>query len=474
MVFNSYTFFLFLFGLLAIYRLPTSWTVKKFNLLWASYLFYAAWNPPFVTLLVLSTLLDWFASKWLYTEKRVWMRRVLLSASLMGNLGVLAWFKYGGFLAGNLEDVLGWFGHDGRLTLPEIILPAGISFYTFQTLSYTLDVYRGNMKPGTSFLDFALYVTFFPQLVAGPIVRATDFLPQCEKPKPLAPGQLGWGLSLILLGLFEKVVLADGFFAPVVEDAYAPGITAGTLGAWTGTIAFAGQIFCDFAGYSTCAIGTALCFGFHLNSNFAFPYAAAGFSDFWRRWHISLSTWLRDYLYIPLGGNRRGSLLTYRNLLATMLLGGLWHGAAWTFVVWGGLHGLFLSIERMLTPFIRRNQQLFRLWGKPAAMALTFAGVCYTWVFFRARSFDQAFMMVRAMTGFAPDQPDLELGTVKVVTIWLIMGALLATHAWMRNRTVETVARGAPRWILVLVVALMAAALALVPGEDRAFIYFQF
>ena len=241
-------------------------------------------------------------------------------------------------------------GVDFHPATPNIILPIGISFYTFETICYTIDVYLGRCKPFASFLDYALFVTFFPHLVAGPIVRAHEIVPQFERAAPRdAHTRSASGLFLMRLGLFEKIVLAD--IAPGAgrrTTCSARTQPLGALDAWVGILAFSGQIFCDFAGYSTCAIGAALCFGFSLPDNFRFPYAAIGFSDFWRRWHISLSRWLRDYLYIPLGGNRNGEVRTHVNLMLTMLIGGLWHGASWTFVIWGGLHGFYLVVERLL------------------------------------------------------------------------------------------------------------------------------
>jgi alginate O-acetyltransferase complex protein AlgI len=215
-------------------------------------------------------------------------------------------------------------------------------------MAYSLDIYLKRAEPSKSFLDFALFVTFFPQLVAGPIVRPTHLLPQFATPRVATPQQLCWGLRLMTIGLFQKIVVADGLLAPTADAAFGAAGMLHPLDAWLGTLAFSGQIFSDFAGYSTTAIGVALALGFGLPDNFRCPYAAIGFSDFWRRWHISLSTWLRDYLYIPIGGNRKGNLRTYANLMTTMLLGGLWHGASWTFVVWGGLHGLYLAAERWL------------------------------------------------------------------------------------------------------------------------------
>ena len=400
MLFNSYTFIVFFTIVLIISRIRLSWQTRKLFLLLASYLFYAAWNPPFVVLLWISTLVDWFCAVRISHSQRTASRRLFLLLSLCVNLGLLAFFKYGTFALDNFVDLVRMLGLEFHPAAPSILLPVGISFYTFQTLSYTLDVYRGLMRPWHTFRDYALYVTFFPQLVAGPIVRARDFLPQCVEPRRANSAQLGWGLSLLVIGLFNKIVVADTLMAPIVELVYDSSKAVGFIAAWVGTIAFATQIFCDFAGYSTCAIGVAMCLGFALPDNFRFPYAAIGFSDFWRRWHISLSTWLRDYLYIPLGGNRKSRFRTNANLMITMLLGGLWHGASWTFVVWGGLHGVYLLIER----FLKRYVPPWKIWRRiPIRMGLagmTFVVLCFTWVFFRAGSFDEAFSLASTMLGF--------------------------------------------------------------------------
>ena len=262
--------------------------------------------------------------------------------------GMLGYFKYGTFLLENFRLAMLAWGVDYQPPEMDIVLPVGISFYTFATMSYTLDIYLRRAQPARNFLDYALFVTFFPHLVAGPIMRPTELVPQFEQPRRANANQLCFGLALMTLGLFQKVVLADGFLAGPAEAVYDGMKAPGALDAWIATLAFSGQIFCDFAGYSTTAIGAAMCLGFAMPDNFRFPYAAIGFSDFWRRWHITLSTWLRDYLYIPLGGNRHGEARTYMALMATMLLGGLWHGASWTFVVWGGLHGIYLAAERLL------------------------------------------------------------------------------------------------------------------------------
>jgi alginate O-acetyltransferase complex protein AlgI len=331
-------------------------------------------------------------------------------------------------------------------------------------------VYLGRCRPARHFLDYALYVTFFPHLVSGPIVRATELVPQFETPRKVTSAMLGWGAALMVIGLFEKVVVADGLLAPVVERIYAPQLSSvSTLDAWSGTLAFAGQIFCDFAGYSTCAIGAAMCLGFSLPENFRFPYAAIGFSDFWRRWHISLSSWLRDYLYVQLGGNRRGPTRTQINLMLTMLIGGLWHGASWTFVVWGALHGLYLVGERGA----KRLAAGSPLWDtRPARaflMLLTFALVCFAWVFFRATSFPQAFRITLAMLGGGSGAVHAEL-----LAALIPVGALVLVHAALRDTTLETVVERASWPARTAALLAMLLSLVLFSGIDRAFIYFQF
>jgi D-alanyl-lipoteichoic acid acyltransferase DltB (MBOAT superfamily) len=302
-------------------------------------------------------------------------------------------------------------------------------------------------------------------------VQAVDFLPQCEQPKRFSGQTLGWGLALMLLGLFEKIAVADGLLAPIVETVYDTNTAPDFLSAWSGTLAFSAQIFCDFAGYSTCAIGAAMCLGFCLGNNFHFPYAAVGFSDFWRRWHISLSSWLKDYLYIPLGGNRAGASRTYVNLMVTMLVGGLWHGASWTFVVWGGLHGLYLALERAA----RRLPLVATMTGRTPRIVLaagTFLLVCVAWVFFRATSFVRASDILAAMCGLrGGDSLVRHLNTMKVL---FVTGAMLYVHWRMKDTTVTEVAAQMPWWLKSCVLAAMGVGIALLSGEDHAFIYFQF
>ena len=473
MLFNSLTFCAFFVLVLALHNAPLPWRSKKFNLLIASYLFYAAWNPPFVVLLWISTVVDWHVAKRLFRATNPGRRRLLVAVSVAVNLGLLGYFKYGGFLLENWTALMASFGLTWTAPGWDIVLPVGISFYTFQTMAYSLDVYLRRAEPADSLLDFALFVTFFPQLVAGPIVRPTQLIPQFAEPVRASRDQLLWGLGLITLGLFQKIVIADGALAPAADAVFGADEVVAFSDAWLGTLAFAGQIFSDFAGYSTVAIGVALCLGFSLPDNFRFPYAAVGFSDFWRRWHISLSTWLRDYLYIPLGGNRKGPRRTYVNLMVTMLLGGLWHGAAWTFVVWGGLHGIYLAAER----FFRQRLGGLRVASSPAARfalgLLTYFLVNLTWVFFRAQDFSTARRMIRSML-FLESGGELVLGSFLVIVVSVVTIAMLLVHWTMRDRRLEEVVARTPWWLTACVLAGMIFSIIITQGSGDAFIYFQF
>jgi len=471
LVFNSLTFVVFFVLVLILHSMPFSWRTRKVNLLVASYLFYAAWNPPFVILLWVSTVVDWYAAQKLVHAQGQGARRAWMLLSVVANLGMLSYFKYGTFLLENFSTLVATFGIIYKPPGFDIVLPVGISFYTFATMSYTLDVYLRRAAPARNFLDYALFVTFFPHLVAGPIMRPTELVPQFAEPRRATPDMLRFGLALMTLGLFQKVVLADGFLARAAELVYDGKSAPGALDAWIGTLAFSGQIFCDFAGYSTIAIGAALCLGFAMPDNFRFPYAAIGFSDFWRRWHITLSSWLRDYLYIPLGGNRHGEARTYLALMATMLLGGLWHGASWTFVVWGGLHGTYLAGERLLRS---------RFAGyRPGPLALlligllTYALVNVTWVFFRAHSFGKAWEVLVGMFGGNGKTEPL-LPTAQLVMVTLIVVGIVIAHWQMRNRTLESAIAQTPALLLSGVWALMAFAIVIAQGAGNAFIYFQF
>ena len=473
MLFNSLTFVVFFAVVLLLHSLPLSWRIKKTNLLIASYLFYAAWNPPFVLLVWLSTIVDWYVAKAIYVEERQIRRRMLLVVSILVNLGILGFFKYGNFFLQNFQAMMLTIGIDYQPAEWSIILPVGISFYTFQTMAYSLDVYLRRAKPAGSFLDFALFVTFFPQLVAGPIVRPTHLIPQFETPRTATGDQLLWGLGLMTLGLFMKVVIADGALASTSDVVFDATESLFALDAWLGTLAFSGQIFCDFAGYSTTAIGVALCLGFSLPNNFNFPYAAIGFSDFWPRWHISLSSWLRDYLYIPLGGNRKGNVRAYVNLMLTMLLGGLWHGAAWTFVVWGGLHGLYLAVERWVRAHWGHAVIANKLWFRIFLALLTYFLINITWVFFRAQDFATAWRITASMLLFGAGDTAV-VPTVNIYVVSIVMTALVTIHWLMRDRSIEQVVRRAPWWLVGVVWGVMLWAIIVTQGTGDAFIYFQF
>ncbi|HEX9979412.1 MAG TPA: MBOAT family O-acyltransferase [Flavobacterium sp.] len=475
MVFNSYTFVVFFAVMLLLHSLPLSWKTKKMNLLAGSYLFYAAWNPPFVLLLWLSTVVDFFVGRALYTQENPVKKKFLLVVSLIGNLGMLCFFKYGTFLLENFVSLVNTLGIDYHPAAPGIILPAGISFYTFTTLCYTIDMYKKHSEPVKSLLDFSLFVTFFPHLVAGPIVRPPQLVPQFEKPRTASKKQLMDGLLLLSLGLFMKVVLADALLSTTSDAVFNAPFSLSALDAWTGVFAFSGQIFLDFAGYSTCAIGVAMCLGFVLPQNFNYPYAAIGFSDFWKRWHITLSAWLRDYLYIPLGGNRKGKVRMYFALMATMLLGGLWHGANWTFVAWGGLHGLYLWAEKFFKDR-RKSQETekqHRQWAGFLYAFLTFMLVNITWVFFRSDSFGKAWLLLESMFGMAPDGKVL-LTTMAIIKVGIVIPAILIFHWIMRNRKVLETAYTMKWWSLGMVWSALVLMIIWAQESGSAFIYFQF
>jgi alginate O-acetyltransferase complex protein AlgI len=473
MLFNSLTFVVFFTVVVAAYWSMRSWTLRKNLLVVASYIFYGAWNPPFAALLFTTTAMDFWLGARIARAKGNHAKKVWLVASVAMNLSMLGFFKYGNFLLENFQWLMARIGILYQPPHLDILLPVGISFYTFHSLSYTLDVYRGVMQPTRSLRDFVLAVSFFPQLVAGPIVRAGDFLPQLLAPPNPQTGRFLWGLALMTLGLFEKVVLADTMLAGSADTVFGYAGPLIALDSWMGVIAFAGQIFFDFAGYSTCAIGAALCLGFHLKDNFRFPYAAVGFSDFWRRWHISLSTFLRDYLYFPLGGNRVGWARAAINLVIVMFLGGLWHGAAWTFVVWGLLHGFYLVIEHVLRAVLGNTTWTDSLAVKVLLGLITYAAVCLAWVFFRASDFATATRMLRGMFGGHP-HGDAILATREMLQIGGVTFFMMLAHWSLREISIEQAVERLPRWLVTTVWAVMACAIILTQGSSNAFIYFQF
>ena len=476
MQFNSLLFLPFFGFVLLLHNLRLSWSVRKANLLWLSYVFYAAWNPPFVLLLWLSTLADWYIGKALHLAEGKLRRRLLLLASLAVNLGMLSYFKYGAFLLDNFSALVGAAGIDWQPAALDIVLPVGISFYTFQTLSYTLDIFNRRGKPWNNFLDYALFVTFFPQLVAGPIVRARQFLPQCVEPAKVSANQFGWGLYLILIGLFEKVVLADGVLAPGVETIFDGLDRPGPLDGWIGCFGFLCQAFCDFSGYSLCAIGIAKCLGFDLPTNFRFPFAAVGFKAFWRRWHISLSTWLRDYVYASLRGPyaERTALRLGFNILVTWGLIGLWHGAAWRFLFWGLASGVLLLVEEGLRARVPQNPFWTTLPAQFCIAFVTFAGTCLTMLIFRAPNMSRLGALSSAMfAGWGSKQATMLDRTGAVLTFGTAIVFFLG-HWVMRHSTLERLADRCPWPLKSTAIVAMVVLIILAKSEDRAFVYFQF
>lgn len=460
MLFTTIQFVAFLLVVLALfYALPPR--CRRPLLLLASLFFYMAWNAKFVILILGLITVDYFAARWI-SQRSGAERRVALLVSLAANIGMLGWFKYANFARETWMHLI----HPGIGVQPlNIILPLGISFHTFQSISYVIDVYRGEQEVVTNYIDYALFVAFFPQLVAGPIVRAREFFRDLWNWRPPTGAEWQQGFGLILTGYVKKLIFADQF--ALVADSYFanPSALPGMASAWTGTLAFALQIFFDFSGYTDIAIGVALLFGFHFPENFRRPYLSASITEFWRRWHMTLSRWLRDYIYISLGGNRRGKPRTYLNLMLTMLLGGLWHGASWNFVIWGGYHGLLLSIERMI--WGRREHNGF---VRIPLTIVTFFLACVGWVFFRAKTFAAAsYVLAQMFTGSA--------GTSlfgawhwRLVAIAFII-ALGEEYGRLLTRLSEIPgwARAACAVAVLLVIELFSASDQTIP-----FVYFQF
>ena len=469
MVFNSMVFAIFLVIAFSLYWAAPA-RLRNPILLVGSYIFYGYWDWRFLSLLALSTVVDYTIGRAMARTEVDKQRTRLLVLSAVVNLGILGVFKYFNFFVdsfASLTESLGWGTFNPALS---VVLPVGISFYTFQTLSYTFDVYRRRIEPTRHILDFATYVAYFPQLVAGPIERAQRLLPQIEsrdRPLPVG-GRLYGGLAQILQGLFKKVVIADGV-AGVANAVFATPGEFSWIANVAGVIAFAIQIYGDFSGYTDIARGVSRLFGIDLVVNFRQPYLSRNITEFWRRWHISLSDWLRDYLYIPLGGNRGSNLATYRNLMLTMLLGGLWHGASWNFVVWGALHGAYLVVHKLTRGGgVSQNPVSWR--DVPAILG-TFFVVNVAWVFFRAETFGNAFDVLDAiftLQGGATVRSDLAL--VGVIGLIALMIDVLAR----REFDPVVLIRRAPALVGASVAAAVAAIVVFSGGSPEPFIYFQF
>lgn len=470
MLFVEPRFILFFLFVLLFY-----WTIKtnlyrKIVLLIASYAFYSAWDYRFLSLIIISTVVNYISALKIYTSNNLRVRQYALFASLSVNLGLLFIFKYFNFFSQSLRAVMNQIGIEIGYNTLNIVLPVGISFFTFQIMSYTIDIYRKNIRARRNILDIAVFIAFFPQLVAGPIVRASEFLPQLDSVRRFAEVPVKASLFLFVIGYFKKAVISDNI-SPYIDVVFSSPerFSANTI--YAAVLLYAAQIYCDFSGYSDMAIAVAGLLGYQLPINFSAPYFSTSVIDFWRRWHISLSTWLRDYLYIPLGGNRKSELNTYRNLMLTMLLGGLWHGASWNFVIWGGLHGVALSINRVIAKLYRHGENsgaFFKLIG----CFFTLYWVCFTWIFFRSASLRDAFTMVRIWSfGDSMGIEEISYGywgyaiPIVILTHWLfyrfdVLGWVESHVAWP--------------FFWFFFGMLVAIVLSLTPMGYKPFVYFQF
>jgi len=462
MLFNSYHFIVFFAGVLLLnHLLREKEGLRRWALLIASAYFYGQWNWYYLILIYTTVITDFTVGRHIYARLHP---RAALLVSLTVNLGILSFFKYGNFLGTNLADGLSWLGFRTHWLDLDFLLPVGISFYTFQSMSYTVDLYRKQLVPRQKLRDYALFVTFFPQLVAGPIVRASEFFRELDKKLYVSKRSMQTGLSLMIVGLVKKVVLADNL-APIVENAFSDPAAVSGWQLLIAIYAFAFQIYFDFSGYTDIAIGAARTLGFRFPKNFDHPYAALSIREFWRKWHMTLSRWLRDYLYISLGGNRKGRYRTIANLMITMLLGGLWHGASWNFVLWGGLHGLYLSFERLLGSRMRIRLPALVRWF------VTFQLVCFAWIFFRADDIETSKAVILKIAQL-PSEPVLAgVERYQVVLLFVLMLAHWAGDRWrLRERlsTANPVAWG------LMTACLLVSLLIWAPSESAPFIYFQF
>lgn len=472
MLFNSLEFAIFFALFYNFYlHLQRNHRAQNWLLLAGSYLFYGWWDWRFLSLLAVSTLIDFFVGRRLAREDDPAARKRLVLVSVVSNLGILGLFKYFDFFTESFAEAAGRLGWQVDALTLDLVLPVGISFYTFQTLSYTLDIYRRRLDATDDLLDFAVYVAFFPQLVAGPIERAQTFLPQVARLRTIDAGQIEAGVWLIVWGLFKKVVIADNV-AGVANSVFNGYTTHHGLDLVIGALAFTVQIYGDFSGYSDIARGLAKLMGFELMVNFSLPYFSRTPSEFWRRWHISLSSWLRDYLYISLGGNRGAAWKTYRNLMLTMLLGGLWHGAAWNFVLWGLFHGAILCLYR---PFETRapveRPRAARVARGIAGWAIFFVLTVIGWILFRAENLDQIrhFMTeMWSLTGSAKTA-----GYARIVALCAAPLVLAQLVQYLRHDLLAPI-RGPIVWRAALCALLIAALPLFAPGEAVEFIYFQF
>jgi alginate O-acetyltransferase complex protein AlgI len=474
MHFCSLQYLLFFALVFVIYWLLPWNRARVWLLLAASFYFYASWNHWLACIVCATTLLDYLIALGMDAAASAVLRRVLLVVSLVMNLGLLCYFKYVNFFLESLQSTLAAAGVSAQFRMLDVILPIGISFYTFEAINYTIDVYRRRIRAERSLGHFMLFILFFPHLIAGPIVRAADFLPQVRRRKRWDWQRIHLGVQFILIGLFKKLAIADQM-AQFVDPVFADPGAYKTSAVWMAVLAYAAQIYCDFSGYTDMALGCAHLLGFHLTKNFNMPYVAANVSEFWRRWHMSLSSWLRDYLFIPLGGSRGAEWQTCRNLLLTMALGGLWHGASWHFVVWGVYHGVLLGVHRAFRSWAgeRSNLEaaLVSAAGTAARVVLTFVAVLCGWVLFRAQTVGAAMAILGRM--FAPAVG--KGSPLPGLSLWVLLVVMAVAHVVGTRGGWRRWAAPVPAPVLGCGYAVaLNFALLLAPDAGQTFIYFQF
>ncbi len=470
MIFNSLVFALFFPVVFILYWFIVNKNLKIQNalLLIASYVFYGYWDWRFLSLLIFSSVTDYWLAILIDRSENEKTRKYWLIISIIANLGLLGFFKYYNFFAESFTTAMGSLGWQVDSVTLSIILPVGISFYVFQTMSYTLDVYRRQLKPTTDLLAFSTFVAFFPQLMAGPIERASNLLWQMEKKRFFDYLKFKEGIFQIIVGLFRKIVIADNL-AIYVDTVYGDPTIHNSSTLLLATIFYSFQIYFDFAGYSDIAIGTAKLLGFSFNRNFNLPYFSRSITEFWRRWHISLSSWLKDYLYISLGGNRKGIRIQYRNLMITMLLGGLWHGSSWNFVIWGGIHGVALCVEKFL--FGKLKISNLGLFGN----IYTYVIVLSAWVFFRASGFEESTFIISKLFSFDYHVPFIGSRNIMFSAIsMLFLGLTIDSYLFFSDRNLEELGGIIQKNTLIILITFMIICMALFYSSSENFIYFQF
>lgn len=483
MLFNSINYFIFLTIFFLIYWLLLNKKIKSQNLfiVISSYIFYSFWNWKFLSIIIFSTLIDYTSGLLIYREKRKLNKQLLLGLSILVNIGILVTFKYYNFFIDNFILISSFFGLKTNLKSLEIILPVGISFYTFQTLSYSVDIYKNKLVPTKDLIAFSAFVSFFPQLVAGPIERATNFLTQFYRKRDFNYLQVVDGLRQILWGLFKKIVIADNcsLFVDLIFNNSAQ-YSGSTL--LLGSLFFSFQIYCDFSGYSDIAIGTSRILGFNMQQNFNYPYFSKNILEFWNRWHISLTSWFRDYIYIPLGGNKSGLLIKIRNILYVFILSGLWHGANWTFVFWGFLNSfyyvLYLFLISKLKVTFNKIQNNFLLKVKEAlSISFTFTIISFTWIFFRSDSLTHAIQFISGILSFSLFTVPVFDGFNKslLILLFIIIFTIIEWNGKKYKYAIEKTGEKWPRlfrWsfysMLIYIIGMFT------PSNELPFIYFQF